>query len=238
MKRSLGTPVLALAVLSLCAGCSVTTTQMTSDRSKLERQRELERRKPVKVVAQSRTVLAHRAQLIRGAHGTALVVELRNRGRNAISDLPIWVGTTDGGTTRALNGRAGRPYWDTHVPLIPAGKTRVWVLPLKGQIHGRPVIKIGAVPAVEMKQIDSIPSILSRFEPAGRGQVVAVENHSDVPQLPIPVYAWAASGGRFVAASRSSSRPIASGDSATVRVQLAGSHAGRLRVSALPTVYR
>ena len=76
MVRSASPLLLALAALAL-TGC--VTTQQTNERDKLRADRTLASRKPLRVHAPGTDVSVGRITVLRGAHGGALVVELRNR---------------------------------------------------------------------------------------------------------------------------------------------------------------
>jgi hypothetical protein len=67
---------------------------------------------------------------------------------------------------------------------------------------------------------------------------VSVENHSDVPQYGLQVYAFAQRGGRYVAAGKTEIEHLGTGKQVTVAVPLTGSARKLpLRAEAIPTMF-
>lgn len=223
--RSASPLLIALAALVL-TGC--VTTQQTNERYKLRADRTLASRKPLRVHAPGTDASVGRITVLRGAHGGALVVELRNRTDRALSDLPISVGV---GRT-VLNARGGLNFFQTHVASIKPSAQVAWVFTTRRRIpHGRPF----AVAGNAARSPAALPDISA--EPARDGALV--RNATDVPQYGLPVYALARRGGRYVAAGRATLQQLGTGDSATVPLRLIGArHGAQLELEALPTIFR
>jgi hypothetical protein len=254
--RRIVSSALALAIgCGGLAGC--VSTQQKNARAKLVAERTLDGRRPLRLGRPSRDVRVVGVSLVRGRHGGALVVELRNRGTEALTDVPIAVGVHDRGGQRVpLNRGRGFAWFQTHVPAIGAGETGTWVFttrrPLPG---GRPWALAGAAPMG-----GALPRIATSVLPAREATRRAVAHHdrharkdrpvpaaavrvslvndSDVPQYGAQVYAVVRAGGRVVAAGKTTVRHLGTHERASARVALTGApgrHA--VRVHALPTIF-
>jgi len=217
------------------AGC--VSTQQKNARAKLVAERTLDARRPLRLGPPNRDVQVVRASLVRGRHGGALVVELRNRGSAALTDVPIAVGVRGADGRRVpLNRGRGLAWFQTHVPAIGAGEAAMWIFttrrPLPG---GRPWAVAGAATPAD----GALPRIAAATVRTGRGAVrVALVNDSDVPQYGAQVYAVVRARGRVVAAGKTTVGHLGTHGRASARVALAGApgrHA--VRVHALPTIF-
>jgi hypothetical protein len=223
--RSASPLFLALGALVL-TGC--VTTQQRNERYKLRADRTLDSRKPLRVRAPGTDASVGAITVLRGAHGGAIVVELRNRSGHALSDLPISVGVG----RRALNARGGLNFFQTHVASIARGAQVRWVFTTRGRIpHGRPFAVVG--------DAARSPTQLPRITATAQAGDAVVRNPSDVPQYGLPVYALARRGGRYVAAGRTTLRQLDTGGAVTVPLHLIGDrHGAPLELEALPTIFR
>jgi hypothetical protein len=224
------------------SGC--VSTQHKNARAKLVAERVLEGRKPLWLGGRSREVRVLHVARVRGRHGGALVVTLRNRGERSLTDVPIVVGVlaADGRRTE-LNDGHGLAWFQTHVPAIGAGETTTWVYTTRRPL---PTGRAWAV-AGQARTARALPRIATTVErvtvPARRGAKsaavrVALVNGSDVPQFGLQVYAVVRAHGRVVAAGASTVRHLGSRASGSARVALFGApgrHAAR--VHALPTIF-
>jgi hypothetical protein len=218
------------------SGC--VSTQQKNARAKLAATRLLEGRRALRVGAPNRLVAVESVGVVRGGRRTAVVVELRSRAAEPLTDLPVAVGVrTAGGRRVVLNARRGLGWFETHVAALDGGGGATWVFTTRRPVPaGRPFAVVGAAgggPAVASR---------ARSLPAVRAAVVdgrvAVSNDSDVPQRDVQVFAWARRDGRWVAAGRAAVRELAPGAQATVSPPLAGSaRAGELRAAAIPTIF-
>jgi hypothetical protein len=225
--------VAAAAVLAgLLGGCA--TTQQTSARAKLQAQRVLASRQALLVTRPDRDVRVVGAWLMRRGGRRAVAVLLRNAGPRALTDLPISVGLRKpGARPRYLNAAAGLPYFDNHVPAVPAGGEVTWVFTTSRPVRagGAPFAVVGSPgspPATTMARLPAIRALATQQPvPAGPATVTArVSNPSDVPQSDLELYAYAWRAGRYVAAGRATVRSLGPGRTATVKVNLVGSPLG------------
>ncbi|MEI6447039.1 MAG: hypothetical protein WCO96_04055 [Actinomycetes bacterium] len=237
MKPAAPTVAAIVALLAL-TGCSVTTTQTKHSRIKLDRERELATRSAVVVSEANPEVSVEQVDLVRSERGSAVAVLVRNRSDKPLNDLPISVGVRRGDSEDLLNAKPGLPYFDTHLPAIAAGKSQVWVLPVKrGVPVGEPFARVGRATAPAPTAVESLPQLSVTGSRAASGLAAELRNPSDVPQEQLQVYAWATSGGRIVSAGRASVRSLSPGAKAALRIRLAGAPAGTPSISVPPTVY-
>ena len=223
------------------AGC--VSTQEKNARARLVAERTLAGRRPLRVVERSSDVRVLRTSLVRGrGRASAIVVELRNRGEEPLTDVPVAVGLRgrDGRRT-PLNGGRGLDWFQTHVPAIGGGERVAWVFLTRRPVAaGRPYAIAGAsAGAVTSEASGALPQIAAAVTARGRAVRVALDNRSDIPQYGLQVYAIARdAAGRPVAAGKATVRHLPTHGRASARVALAGApgrHA--VRVRALPTIF-
>jgi hypothetical protein len=235
------------------SGC--VSTQDKNARAKLVADRTIEGRKPLWLGGRSREVRVLRVERVRGRHGGALVVTLRNRGTSALTDVPVAVGVRGAGDRRReLNGGRGLAWFQTHLPAIGAGETTTWIYTTRRALPpGRPYAvagranSAGTLPriaaTVERAAAAARHAASSRHTTARRTAApaavrVALASDSDVPQFGLQVYAVVRAHGRVLAAGTATVRHLGSRGRASARVALFGAP-GRhtARVHALPTIF-
>jgi hypothetical protein len=234
------------ATLALALGCGAlagcVSTQDKNARAKLVADRTLASRRPLRLHGRSRDVRVLGVSLVRGRRAGALVVELRNRGARALTDVPIAVGVRRAdGSRLTLNGGRSLDWFQTHVPAIDAGETTTWVfVPRRRELPaGRPWALAGAVGAAQARA-GALPAIAASAAPAAlpRALRVSLVNRSDVPQYDVQVYAVARAHGRVVAAGATRVGHLGSRGHAGTRVALVGAPGDHtVRVHALPTIF-
>lgn len=234
------------------SGC--VSTQDKNARAKLVADRTVEGRKPLWLGGRSRDVQVLRVDRVRGRHGGALVVTLRNGGERALTDVPIVVGVRGAGDRRhELNGGRGLAWFQTHVPAIGAGETTTWIYTTRQALPaGRPYAvagranEAGTLPRIAATVVRAPAArhaaagrrSAARRHPAPAAVRVALASESDVPQFGLQVYAVVRAHGRVVAAGTATVRHLGSRERASARVALFGApgrHAAR--VHALPTIF-
>jgi len=235
------------------SGC--VSTQDKNARAKLVADRTVEGRKPLWLGGRSRDVYVLHVDRVRGRHGGALVVTLRNRGPSALTDVPVVVGVRGADDHRTeLNGGRGLAWFQTHVPAIGAGETTTWIFTTRRALPaGRPYAVAGradesGTPPRIAATVERAPA--ARRAAADRGRHAArrhtapaavrvlVVNESDVPQFGLQVYAVVRAGGRVVAAGTATVRHLGSRGRASARVALFGAPGNHTaRVHALPTIF-
>lgn len=235
-------PLAAAAALSALglAGCA-DSTQTKNERARLGAQRELASRTPQRVTRTNPALRVDAVGLVRSRRGAAIVVALRSRASRPLTDVPIAVGVrTPTGTRRVLNARPRLSWFSTHVPAVPAGGTATWVFRTRRPVPaGSPFARPGAGPTPPLSEATTIPAVAAISRAAGRRAArVTVTNRSGVPQTAVQVYATARRDGRWVAAGRAATAPLAPGASTTVTVPLAGrARGGALQLHASPTIF-
>ena len=241
-KRATGVGCTVVAAGIAVAGCA--TTQQAAARLRLNSARIRASEKPSKVAVAGRALRVSRVAVVRGSHGSAIVVRLHNPGRRTVSDLPISVGIRKGGAReRPLNVRSSAElsYFDAHVPVIAPGATVTWVYTTSRRVPAgaRPYAIVGARPTVRVAGVDTAPVISAIAVGTATAARVAVtlHNRSSIPQYQLQVYVVARHGRRYVSAGALTVAHLDGGGEHTVSVPLLGHPArGRLTLDALPAM--
>jgi hypothetical protein len=188
------------------------------------------KRKGLGVTAVDASIHVVRARVLHDASGSAAVVELRNSGRRAIRDAPIAIDVRDGhGKTVFRNDAAGLQASLSRVPLLPAGKTVVWV---NDQVQAtapprKVLVRVGrGTPATEAPDlpVDGVHLAgdpVSGLEAAGR-----VRNATGEIQHNVVVSAVARKHAKVVAAGRSLIPAVAPGKTQNFHVFFIGNPRG------------
>lgn len=236
-RRLVAAALAGATALGALSGC--VSTQEKNARAKLVADRTIDGRRPLRIAARSRDVRVLGVAVVRGRRATAFVVELRNRGTRAHTDVPVAVGVrTAGGDRVQLNGGRGLGWHQTHVPAIAAGATTSWVfVPRRRELpSGRPWAMAGRAPVAA--SVPRIAARVARGDRDARAVRVALVNDSGVPQYGLQVYAVARAGDRVVAAGAGTLRHLGSHGHASTRVALVGIPSRHtVRVHAPATIY-
>jgi hypothetical protein len=229
----------ALTVVSLAlAGC--TTTQHEAQRERLDSARQRAALEPTRVTAANPRVAVMAVGAVRSAHGTALVVTVRNRGRRAVSDLPISIGYAHAGRSVLLNSGTGLGYFQAHLPAIRTGGQMTWVFTTGRRVPARSHLfaRVGRRPAAPALVTEPGVRIALGYRPraGSRALTVKLENSTSVPQYELQVYAYARQRGRYVAAAAATVAELGAGAEDRLRLRLVGTSNNRLRVQAVPTI--
>jgi hypothetical protein len=236
--------VAALACAGSLAGC--VTTQQEAARIQLDSARIRASEAGTRVTVAGATVRVTDVSLVRSARGTAFVVDVHNPGARAVDDLPISVGVRVATRRpRYLNDQTGLRdfYFDTHLPVIAAHRTLTWVYASGGRVPAgaRPFAIVGGRPSPSVPIGAELPVIVvaARGATASGTLSIAVRNRSGIPQYQVPVFAFARSGSRYIAAGDATVVTLGGQASETVHLGLLGSlnHA-RLQIEALPTIFQ
>jgi hypothetical protein len=230
--------VVLLTAAAALAGC--TTTQHEAQRERLDSARQRAALKPTRVGVSDPEVRAISIAAIRAADRTALVVTIRNRGRRAVTDLPISVGyTTTDGRTVYLNSADDLGYFQAHVPAIRPGGSLPWVyttdrvIPVGDQLFAR----VGRRPSVSAQLTEMNVRIAARYRSdSGSASLrIRLVNQTSVPQYELQVYAYATRGSHYVAAG-TASLDLGAGTAQSIRLDLVGRDTDHVHVQAVPTV--
>lgn len=226
----------ALSLLTF-AGCD--STQDKNTRAELRAKRELGGRKALSVTRAHRAVKVTGVALVRGKRSSAIVVDLRSRASEPLTDLPILVGVRGADGRRELLNAKGRFGWfQKHLPAIAANGRATWVFERKGSFAGTPFAKVG--PASKLGGASTLPRIDADTDGRARRSKarVDVDNVSDIPQYGLQVYAVVRAHGRYVAAGTTELEHLGTGQRVTAVVPLAGQPGRRTpKVHAIPTMF-
>ncbi len=231
--------LVALAATVVLTGC--TTTQHEAARERLDSARLRAALESTRVTVANLLVTPTSVAAVRSAGQTALIVTLQNRGRRAVTDLPISVAyKTPGGTTIYLNAGADLGYFQAHLPAIRARGSLTWVYTTRRSVpaHARVFARVGVRRSVPALVTEADPSIGLRYRylPRWRSLKVQLDNATSVPQYQLQVYAYATRGSRYVGAADATVQDLGGGAQQSVRLGLVGRLGDRLHVQAIPTV--
>jgi hypothetical protein len=230
-------------------GCA--TTQQEAARLQLNDARIRAAEKPTRVSVAGGTVQVTRVTLVRAGEGDAFIVQVRNPGSRAITDLPISVGVRAGRKELPFLNAVSPleySYFDAHLPAVQAGGSLTWVYTTNRPLpaHARPFALVGGVPSTAVPRWTGMPAIRASVVAAplragtGAGRVsLSVDNLSSIPQYQLQVYAVAREGARQTAAGSLTVTYLGSNTSTRLTLPLLGrdEHA-RLQVEALPTTFQ
>jgi hypothetical protein len=240
--------------MALAAGLTVSACSTTMDeaaREQLNSARIRTSQRPTRVTAAGRLARVERVSTVAAGAQTAYIVTVRNVAGRQISDLPISVGYRRVHRVYAnVISTQEFSYFDAHLPVIAPESTVTWVYTSDQRLPrgARPFAVIGGAPAPAAPVASPLPVIRARLlrgpiaGTAATGAAparLALENLSSVPQFQLQVYAYARSGGRYVAAGNVTVPHLDGQGSMTVSVPLAGRASGdQLQVEAVPTIVK
>jgi uncharacterized lipoprotein YmbA len=233
--------VAALAAGAALAGC--VTTQQKNARTLLTNERTLASESPVRVRTENPAVRVVRVALITSKQGDAVIVVVRSSARRPLTDVPISVGAK---RLRAkplyLNGAKNSDYYDTHIPLVPAGGTVRWVLPnvdRKAASGGPLFAAVGVARAPASTNQTTLPRIAASLRELPGTVRVELSNDSGVPQYGLQVYATALRDGRYVGAARRTVGELDGGSRTTLTLALVGTDTNAtVALYAPPTIFK
>lgn len=237
------TVAVAAATGLALAGCA--TTQQEAKRLQLNSARIRVSETPTRVTVAGQSVQVAGVSVVHGPAGAAFVVRVHNPGRRTVSDLPISVGVrVDHRPPRLLNVRSTSEfsYYNAHLPAIDAGQTITWIYSSGARVpvRGRPFAVVGGTPSVAVPDVAHPPLVTASVTGVTAGQVViAMRNHSTVPQYQFQLYAYAVRGRRYVAAGSLTVPHLGTDTRQTARLALLGDPVNaRLQIEAVPTIVR
>lgn len=230
-------PVLAAGVV--LAGC--TTTRHEAQRMQLDSARQRAALTRTRITVANPRVRAAGVQAVAGAGATALIVTVENTRARAVTDLPISVGyLTRTGARVYLNDADDLDYFQAHLPAIGAHGSLRWVYTVARTLPAgaRLFALVGRRQAAPARLTETNVKLGVSYDyTAGSGSVIVhVDNPTSVPQYELQVYAYARTGGRYVAAGARTVTDLGAGTRQRVKLSLIGSGAQRLSVEAIPTI--
>jgi hypothetical protein len=241
---------LAAVAAGLLAGCS--TTQQEAARLQLNSARIRASEDVTRVTTPGEAVRVTRVAMVTAGGRTAFVVRVHNPDTRPVSDLPISVGVRRGnGRPVYVNLRSELEfsYFDSHLPVVAAGRTLTWVYITAGRLPagGRPFAIVGGTPSPPapgvtppvIRAAARRPSASPTARAATSQLTIELHNTSTIPQYQLQVYAFAMRAGRYVAAGNLTVPHLGTETSRTLKLGLLGSLAhARLQVEALPTIFQ
>jgi hypothetical protein len=165
----------------------------------------------LRVGAANRDVQVLEHAIVSDANGTAAIVVLKNRGAQALEDVPIALAVEDAhGKALWRNDAPGLEPGLTHAALLAPGATVTWVndqVLLDGGARAAALgVRVGAgdpaPPTAARLAIDVQDARLEGDPASGVTAVARAVNRSDVAQRDLVIAAVARRGGRLVAAGR------------------------------------
>jgi hypothetical protein len=231
----------ALVLLAVAvAGC-----ESTQDKSaRLERAAQSAKQETGLVVAKAaRDVQIAGTTVLQDPNGAAVVVELRNRSRNALVGLPLAMSVLDGqGNSLYANDAPGLDASLVTVASLAGNATLAWV---NDQVtiastDGKVEAKVGEPPKPGPTELPDMAVSGLKVEGDASGDVAVVgqvANRSQIEQRRLVVHVVGRKGGRIVAAARAIVERLAPGKSATFNAFPIGDPRGaELSAAAPPTV--
>jgi hypothetical protein len=241
--RTIRAGVAVLIPCWIASGCAVTTTQEKDARLEVKAERTIFNSKRIKLDAPPDGVVLGKPQMISAKGGSAIVVDVSNETDAPINDVPIAVGVRTAKGKEYVNLERGTSYFESHLGSLAAGAETTWVYATKKDLpEGEPFAQLGTPADPPLTVATDLPSV-EVSQPggeAGKDRVaVEVRNDSDVPQYEVQLYAWARDGDELKAAGTGKVAELEGGESATVRLELAGDpDKAEIEVSAPPTIFQ
>ena len=234
---------LALVPVAL-VGFALTGCQSTQDKARaLEELAEEHAPKPLVIGKESRDIKVLDTTLLSDENGDAVVVTLKNEGKQTLINAPILVDLRAGKKSVYTNDVPGLEVALNHVPLIKPGETVDWVNDQVDPISKPDDVKVtvgdpetpapGELPDVEVSDAQTESTSL------GPKAVGRVTNKSQIDQLQLVLFAVARSGDRVVAAGRGGVKKLKAGSPRPFSIFFIGDPAGAdLTVTAPPTTFK
>jgi hypothetical protein len=233
--------VLLLAA-ALATGCE--STQSKSASLKANATTKLDEGRGVVVRKENPEVRVLSTSTLKDKNGEAVVVRLRNVGKEPLANLPISVRLADkGGKPVYTNSQPGLETALAHVAFLKPGQELFWVndqvvstgRPAKAEtLVGTSKPVAAATPQIEIKGVHLENDPVSGISALGR-----VVNQSQILQRRLPVFCVARRGNSVVAAGRAILEKVKPGKSAPFTVFFIGNpRNARLTVTPLPTTLK
>ncbi len=238
MARSVRAALVTLAIAIALAGC--TTTQHEAQRERLDSARLRAALEPTRVTFANTLVTPTSIGEVRAGGKTAFIVTVSNRGRRAVTDLPISVGyTTPAGANVFLNSAANLNYFQAHLPAIRSRRSLTWIYTTGRTVPAaaRPFARVGLKPSAPALLTENVNILMSyRDLPSRNSLAIHLSNPTSVPQYQLQVYAYAKRDGHYVGAANTTVMNLGAGSGRSVRLGLVGSLGSQLHVQAIPTI--
>ena len=195
--------VLAAAGLSACE-----STQDKAAKVRAEGDKFLANRHGLEITDVNKDVRVLGKTILTDKNGTAVVVELENRGKADEAQVPIAIKLADASGKKVFaNDTPGLEPALVSIPLLPRGKDSFWVHN-QVLVTGRPKtldVKVGAPPKVDVPAKPphiTLSDIKMDHDSDGAFVTGIVHNRSTVEQKRVTIFCVARKDGKIVAAGR------------------------------------
>jgi hypothetical protein len=230
---------LAVTAGFLLAGC-----QTSQDKAReLAARAQANAPKPLVITKQNPDVKVIDTTLLSDQNGDAIVVTLKNEGKDALVNVPILIDLHAGKKSVYRNDEPGLETALNHVPAIGPGETIDWVNDQLNPISkpDSAKVKVGIPEEPAPAKLPEIATSPPRLQSTSLGPKVAgsVTNKSQIDQLKLVLFAVSRSGGRVVAAGRGGVKKLKAGDGHAYSLFFIGNPTGGdVTVTAPPTTFK
>jgi hypothetical protein len=231
--------VLAVTAGFLFAGC-----QTSQDKARdLAARAQANAPKPLVIAKQNPDVKVVDTTLLSDQNGDAVVVTLKNEGKDTLVNVPILIDLHAGKKSVYRNDEPGLEAALNHVPAIEPGETVDWVNDQLNPISkpDSAKVKVGIPEEPAPAKLPEIATSPPHLQSTSLGPKVAgsVTNKSQIDQLKLVLFAVARSGGRVVAAGRGGVKKLKAGDGHAYSLFFIGNPTGGdVTVTAPPTTFK
>jgi hypothetical protein len=231
--------VFAILVGSVLAGC-----ETTQDKAReIAARAQANAPKPRVITKENKDVKVVDTTLLSDQNGDAVVVTLKNEGKDTLVNVPIVVDLSAGKKSVYRNDEAGLETALNHVPVIQPGETVDWVNDQVNPISkpDSAKVKVGIPEAPAPAKIPEVIVSPPRMQNSSLGPKVSgtVTNKSQIDQLKLVLFAVARSGGRVVAAGRGGVKKLKAGDGHAYSLFFIGNPTGGdVTVTGPPTTFK
>lgn len=203
MPAVIGAAVLAATALSAC--------ESTQDKAAIVRkqgEQALAGRHGLEIKQLNPDIKVLGKTILHDANGTAVVVELRNEGKQDEAQVPIGIALADAkGKKVFANDAPGLDPALVSIPLVAGNKDTFWVHNqiITTQVPSKLVVKVGAAKATDIPAAPphiTLSNIKLAKDDSGAYVTGLVHNRSKVTQKRLTIFCVAKNGGKIVAAGR------------------------------------
>ena len=231
--------VSAILVVLLVTGCETTQDKAR----KLAEQAKENAPKPLVITKRDKDVKVLDTTLLSDQNGNAIVVTLKNEGKQTLLNTPILIDLHAGKKSVYKNSTAGLETALNHVPLMRPGETVDWVndqlTPSTKPTSAK--VAVGVPTDSAPKQIPPVEVGSSHLQSTSLGpkETGRVTNKSQLDQLKLVLFAVARSGGKVVAAGRGGVKKLKANSARPFTIFFIGNPTGAdVTVTAPPTVFK
>ena len=221
-------------VAALAAGCQSTQSKSAE---LAENGGAASKEQGLKIAKASRDVDVKRSLLINDGNGTAAVVELENKSKKTLVDVPIAIDVSKGGKSVFSNDAPGLEPSLVGVAALKPGQKIAWVndqvFAPGSKIETKVGVNDGKAPA-QLPEIEIGPAKMGGDSTSGIAAEGKIANRSDILQRKLVIYAVARKGGKVVAAGRGQVERLRPHSDAGYQIFFIGNPEGAQLVLAAP----